>query len=344
MENKTQMGLLLLIIGMVLGIFSTLGGVAAGSLGSSSLSPGALIPGILGFFGFILLLIGWILMLVGRKDFGEKHAQFVIYSLVAIIIGVIIAIVGGIISAIGAIAGGFGNVDPETSIDYAAMARGIRSGLIFSSIGGIIITIGAVLLVYCLENELGKKVLFIALIVTIIVSIVTVIYLYSALEELADRLEKTPEDEQEDEFVEGFSEMNWINSLGIIGSLLLIIGFFIPYNRIKKGELKPIAPPPPAYGMPPYPAPYPYQPYPPHRPPYQQPYQPPYPPQQPQGYPEEIKTKPPEETAEQKSSSDEVVQPKAVIPEQVGIMKCMFCGTQIPEGSTTCPVCKKELL
>jgi hypothetical protein len=333
MENKTQMGLLLLIFGMVLTIFSTLGNAAAGSLSGSAVTPGVCIPAILSFFALILLFIGWLLMLLSRTEFGEEHAKFVIYSLIAFIIGFIIVIIGGVISAIGMISGGLGGIDPDANIDYVAMARGMKAGMMVSEVGGILFTIGAILLVFRLENDIGKKVLFLALIVSIIISIVAMIYISSALDELADRLEDTPEEDREEEFTEGLSAPSLIGGLDVIGLAILMIGYIIPYNRIKNGDLRPKTPPPPAYGMPPYPPSYPYQPYPPYQ---QPPYQPPYqPPQQPQATPEEM--------ARPEPSPRGAVQPMAVSPEPVGIKKCMFCASQIPAGSTTCPVCKKEL-
>lgn len=327
MENKTQMGLLLLIFGMVLTIFSTLGSAAAGSMGSSTVSPGVCIQALLSLFAIILLLIGWILMLLSRKEFGEEHAKFVIYSVIAFIFGVIIVIIGAVISAIGMITGGLGSVDPDTNIDYVAMARGMKAGMIVSEIGGIFFTIGAILLVFRLENDIGKKVLFLALIVSIIISIVAMIYISSALDELADKLEDTPEEDREKEFTEGLGESSLIGGLDVIGLAILMIGYIIPYNRIKNGDLRPITPP--TYGMPPYPPSYPYRPYPPYQ---QPPYQPPEQPQPPTG-----------EMAKPEPSPKGAVQPMVVTPEQVGIKKCIFCGSEIPAASTTCPVCKKEL-
>lgn len=352
MENKTEMGLLLIIFGMVLSIFSTIGSLASQGFEGSSLSPGIVIPIILTIFGLILMFAGLVLMLIGRKEFGGQHAQFVIYALVTLIIGVIIVIIGSVIITIATIAGGLGTIEPDTGPDYATMARAIVSGLIFSEVGGVVLTIGAILLVYSLENEIGRRILILALVASIIISIVTMIFVSSALEELAQRLEDTPEEEQEEEFNEGVAEIGVINGLDVIGMLILLIGFIIPYNRIKKGELKPMAPPPQPYGMPQYPPAYPYQPYPPYQQPYQPPpyqpppppYQPPprQPPQQPESYPGEVKLKSGEDMAPPEPSSAPV-QPKAVTPEEIRIKMCMFCGKEIPLQATICPVCKREL-
>ncbi len=334
MENKTEMGLLLIIFGMVLSIFSTLGSVSTGSLGSSSFSPGVIIAAIISFFGTILMLVGWILMLTGRREFGDEHGQSVIYSLIAFVIGFVVIIIGSVIMVIGAMSGVMmGGVEDE--IDYSQMAQGMTQGIIVMQVGQLIFLVGAILLVYKLENDIGRVVLYLALVVSIIVAIISTFILSSALNELMDTMENTPEEEWESEFEDFSRETSSISALGAIGTVLIMIGYIIPYNRIKKGELKPITPPPPAYGMPPYPPPYPYPgPYPPYQqPPYQQP---PYQPaQQPEGRPGD--------KAQPGPSPVGPVQPQVVSLEPVGIKNCPHCGTQIPIGSTTCPVCKKDL-
>ncbi|UCE39484.1 MAG: hypothetical protein JSW00_09770 [Thermoplasmata archaeon] len=332
MENKTQMGLLLIIIGMLLAIFSTLGSIAASSLGGSGLSPGALIPGILGFFAFILMLAGWILMITGRREFGDKHSQFVVYSIIALIIGFFIVIVGSMISAFAGISSGVENGEAEVTFDYIAMAKAMKTGMIISFVGSLLITIGSILLVYNLENDIGKKVLYIAFIVSIVVSIAVIIYTLPLLDDLAEKLEGTPEDDREDEFYEGIGDISLIEGLGVIGSVILLIGYFIPYNRIKKGELEPVPPPTDTQGMPPYPS-YPYQPYPPYQPS----------PGQPPGAPVEGEPKPDGEVTQPEPTPDGAVQPKAVTPEPIETKYCRFCGTQIPMESTVCPVCNKTL-
>ncbi|UCE73759.1 MAG: hypothetical protein JSV56_12135 [Methanomassiliicoccales archaeon] len=343
MENKTEMGLLLIIFGLILSIISTLGSVATGDFGGTSVSASAIIPAIFGFLAFILLLVGWILMMLGRKEFGEEHAQFTMYSLVAFIVGFIVVIIGGIIMAFGMMAGGLGSISTEETVDYPAMARGMMTGLIISQIGGIIFTLGAILLVFRLENEVGIKILYLALIVSIIIAIVSIILISSAVNDLANKLEETPEDQQEDEFLEGLSGLSYLNGIAIIGTLLLLIGYYIPYDRIKKGELKPVMLPTQPYGAPPYPAQYPYQPYLPYQPgpyqqpPYQQPYPPQYPPQQPPVTPPEGGTPPSQPPA------GVPVQPKEVPRETAEVISCRFCNTQIPKGSIVCPVCQKEL-
>jgi hypothetical protein len=276
MENKTEMGLLLLIIGMLISIFATLITVATGSGGGNELSSGSCLSSALGSFSLIFLFVGWVLMLSGRKDYGEKHSKFVMYSLVALVIGFIVVVISVVIIALSVISGGISTVGEEVVIDYPEAVSGMKTGLMVGQIGGIFVTLGAILLVYCLENDNGRIVLYLALAASIIVAIVAIIVVSSTLDNVADRLEDTPEDQHEDEFNEGLSDLRIIDALGTIGTVLLIIGFYIPYDRIKKGDLKRIPPPTQPYGMPPYPQ-QPYPQYPPSYPPPQYP-PPQYPP------------------------------------------------------------------
>ncbi len=327
MENKTEMGLLLIIIGTVLSLLSTLGTIAAGTTGA-----GAMV-GILGFLAGILVLVGVILMLVGRKEFGEDHHKFVKYAFVAFVLGIIIIIIGGILMVAGAISAALeAGVDSEEEIDYSLVAEGMTTGLIVIQVGGIIILIGEVLLVYKLENDTGRNILHLALVIGIIVSIVSTYLITQALNDFMDELDKTPEEDHEGVYEDFQQNTNVIGGLGLISSVLLLIGYIIPYQRIKKGELKPVTFPAGPYGQPPYPPPYPGT-YPPQYP--NQPYppypQPPYPP-----------TGPPPGEGGVAPSTEGTVQPKGVPPKQ-GISTCPYCGTQIPAGSTVCPVCYKNL-
>jgi len=106
MENKTEMGLLLLIIGMLISIFATLITAATSSGGGNELSSGSCLSSALGLFSLSFLLVGLVLMLSGRKDFGEKHSKFVMYSLAALVIGVIIVVVSIMIITVALLSGG----------------------------------------------------------------------------------------------------------------------------------------------------------------------------------------------------------------------------------------------
>jgi hypothetical protein len=337
MDNKTEMGLLLIIVGTGLSLLSALGNIAGGAAGV------ACIVSLLGFLALVLLLIGVILMFVGRKEFGEEHHKFVKYAFVAFLLGIIIIIIGSILMVAGAISAAMeAGVDSEEDIDYSLIAEGMTTGLIVIQLGGIVILIGEVLLVYKLEDDLGRNILHLALVIGIIVSIVSTYLISQTMSELMDELDKTPEEEHEEVFEDFSQRTNVIGGLGLITSALLLIGYIIPYQRIKRGELKPVTFPTGPYGQPPYPPPqYPYQQYP-EYPPTQQPYPPYQPPYPPTGPPPGEGGLPPEGGTPPGPSAEGAVQP-TVVPSEQGIATCPYCGTQIPAQSKVCPVCKKNL-
>ena len=82
MECHTKTGLLLIIIGSILGIVSNIAFSLAGNV--------ALALSALGGIGGLCSLIGIILLIVGRKEFGERHRKFVIYALILFILSIVI--------------------------------------------------------------------------------------------------------------------------------------------------------------------------------------------------------------------------------------------------------------
>ncbi len=328
MAKKTEQGLLMLLFGTMLLIFSTLVNIATPSGGGAGASGLACLSGVMGFFGYILILVGLVLMFSGRNEFGDKHKTFVTYGLVAIVIGIVIIIIGFAVIVIGALAGIDLTTDPSQDpvIDYSEMAQGMTTGIVITQIGGVVILIGEILLVFWLHNDMGKKLLYITLIVGIITTVITTFLISALLNDIMQVMEDTPENEQEDVFLDFSADTNRINAIGMIPSFLLLIAFYLPYDRIKKGELKPVAPPPPVY-PPGYVPGQPYQQYPPY------PQYPQYPPGQygpPPQQPPPMGAPPP-------------VHPPPVAPVATEVQRCAFCGSGIPKGLATCPACGKPV-
>lgn len=286
---------------------------------------GLCIGGLLMFIALILFLVGFISIYSGRNEFGEPHASFAYKAMIFIVVAVIINVAGGI---------------------AVSLIPGVVGGVASSVIGiitAILIALGVIFLIQELSDDSGKRMLRIAgmlyIIIAIISSILTILLFlsYGLYDISADQ--QAAEENLGSVIAVAMIPMA-IGALQLIPIVIFLLAYRKTYSRVKSREITPI--------LPAYPQPYPgmYPPgYPPAYAPQQPPYQPSpgYPPEQQPSAPTEAKPKPEEGKAPQEPSPGEVVQPKAVIPEQVGIMKCMFCGTQIPEGSTTCPVCKKEL-
>ena len=224
MENNTQKGLLILIMGISVGIIANI----SLFLLTDNL-PGVLtliLVAILGGIGGLLTLIGLILIVVGRREYGEKHSKFAIYAAVIFVLSIVIAAVFSImISMINFIS----NSPTNTNIILLQTP-------ITSTIGGLVY----LFLLYELEDKNGKIVLFLAFIATIIASILITVDVMSLYEELMSSIAAG-----ETSLTNTFNYISKISRTGIYGIIssgLLLIALILPYNRIKSGELVPTPP------------------------------------------------------------------------------------------------------
>ena len=222
----TKTGLLLLIIGSALAILSNiamyLSGVAALALSA------------VGGIGGLCSFIGIIILIIGRKEFGEKHSKFVIYALILYILGFLITtiiIAGATFSYVSqSMSGGGGDAGSLQIIFYIIPLASVLGGLAY------------VLLLYELENKIGRMVLFATFAVTIISSIVISLSMGSIFADTLGSIDFEDTDPSQtstltNEFTQKISS---IGIFGIANGILMIIAVYIPYNRINSGELVPI--------------------------------------------------------------------------------------------------------
>jgi hypothetical protein len=291
MKEYTKPGLLLIIIGILI------------SMGSTGLMAAGANAPCLGALAGLILLIGFILMFIGRKEFGERHAKFVVFALIAFIIGLVIVILGAVIIAIGTVSSAIAS---EGEIDYEALGRSMGTGFTIIVIGGIVFAIGEVLLVYDLESEIGKRLLVLAAIASIVASVAVLALITDKFGDFVRALEKTEEEQEMKRELQKFErESNAIQAFGLIGTFLFLIAYIIPYMRIARGELRAIVKPEGLYpGYPSYPPTQPYQ----QQPTYTSP-QPPY------------------------ETPLEPLRPE----------KCRYCNSDIPEGKAYCPRCGRDV-
>jgi MFS family permease len=238
MNGNTQKGLCFLIIGFIITmIYSVLNSI------SSFFTQDIMISIIIGFFGIvsfigsILILIGAILFLVGRKEFGEKHQNNIKKAVIVFCINIITVI--ALIAVISFITYSALITTTSSSI-MTSNAENITSPLIIITV--LISFITAVLgsLMYYfglieLENEIGKKILFAGIISSITISLVTSLIIAGMLGEIFD-LGLAGGNTSSLSFNQNVGR---IGILGIIPTLLFLYAMYIPYNRIKNGELIP---------------------------------------------------------------------------------------------------------
>ena len=187
-------------------------------------------------------------MFLGRKEYGEKHRKYVIIAGIIFLISIIFAVllVVGLVISMFSMAS---EIQFEQTVDLS-----------FFSYFFLIIPIGAFLnslfmffLLYNLEDDIGKKFLIsgiiIAMVVTIFLSFVTfqiandwIIYAEDSINEMIKdppHFSFTAESEIQDIFNRFTSDISSINLIGIIPNVFYLIAIYIPYKRIKSGELKP---------------------------------------------------------------------------------------------------------
>ncbi len=258
MDNNTEKGLKVLIIGLILSILDGFLTFFSNNLkGLEALVLNGL-SGIIGPISFILFIIGIILLFIGRKEFGDKHKKFVTWSLILFIISIIIAvflviyIVFSIFSAFSSVSTLDGDINTNFIKDL------FFNIILITVIAGIIDATYHLLMVHQLENKKGKTILYAAFIVTIITVLSVVIIVGPIVDELTNEINNEAnepdsvvwgedysssqtgamESDTSSQGIERFNtQLNLVSSLGIFGQMLFLFAFFIAYKRIKNGEL-----------------------------------------------------------------------------------------------------------
>ena len=234
MENYTKNGLMLIFIGLIIGIIaSVILGLYYYLVPIKDMSSFLATIGfaIIGAIGGLLTLIGGILFFIGRKEFGEKHRKFVINALIILIVGIVLSV---IVTGIGTFIALGSSIIEGSEIDFSALGPSILIATIISAITGGLAYIFAL---YELEDEKGRKILYIAFIVSIIVSVFIGYLSIGAIDEL---IETYPIESSSMDFLtsmEYTSSTTRLTVIGVISNILWAIAIYIPYKRIKNGEL-----------------------------------------------------------------------------------------------------------
>jgi MFS family permease len=238
MNCNTQKGLYFIIIGSIITmICSIITSISSFFTKDTAVSMITSIFGIVSFIGVILILIGAILFFMGRKEFGEKHHKniknvviiFVIaFIAVVLVIAVFIAII--IFSAITTIS----STNSNTSLTAPTSLLVMVVSIIGAVLGGLIYYFALLEL----EDKTGKIILYAGIVSSIAISIVTAFYLAGMLSELFSSISTSSSNFSALPFTQNIGK---IGILGIIPNLLYLCSFYIPYKRIKNGELVPVA-------------------------------------------------------------------------------------------------------
>lgn len=245
MKNNTKTGLLLVMIGLVFGVISDIVlyfiNFDVDDISEINNIYIAMAPALLFMImGGLILLIGGILMITGREDYGEKHSKFVIYAIVIFVINFFITIMLKGISTAMEPTMYFSFVKP-TLADYEPIILiTVISSVISAILGGLIY----VFLFFHLESYNGRILLFTAYAISVVVAIIVAIYSHAIFTKMIKDLltSGTVDSSTVSQAISQLSNMSKAAIFGSISAMLFIWAAYIPYKRIKTGELKPVLP------------------------------------------------------------------------------------------------------
>jgi hypothetical protein len=200
---------------------------------------------LIGIIGYLLIFIGVILVILGRKAFGAAHARNAVLSVVIFIVGVIVVAVVAIIAVLPSVAS---IITPGggVSLTPAFYASAQSAGLLGAIAGAIVIGMAEVLFTYALQAAKGRMFLWAAYGANLVLSVAAYVFLgpiYNAAVTQA-------------EYNSAYAQQNAFQLLNVIPALFFAVADYFAWSRISRGEVPerpggPIAPPPAT--PPPYP-------------------------------------------------------------------------------------------
>ncbi len=220
--DRTKTGVLLLLVGTLIGW----------------------IP-LVGVIGLILIFIGVIFVIIGRKAFGATHSRNVILSIVLFFIGIGISAAGGIVLA-GIFFAGFAGAPTQAAVQSA-----LTTYLIIGIVGSIISGLASILFIFALQNQTGRLLLFAAYGASIAIQIATFVLLSGTFAQILSSAfpggtyNATAAAAALANFT---SQASSLALLSVIPALLFAAADYIVWSRINRGEIPasamPGAPPP----------------------------------------------------------------------------------------------------
>ncbi len=146
--DRTKTGVLLLLIGSLLSWIS-----------------------LIQIVGYLLIFMGVILVVLGRRAFGPTHSRNVILSIVLFIVGIIVVIGVAVFAAVANLSGAIGP-GGTVNITPAFLASVASAALLGSIVAAFILGIAEVLFTYALQAQAGRLLLWLAYAANIVLSIV----------------------------------------------------------------------------------------------------------------------------------------------------------------------------
>ena len=203
------------------------------------------IPFGIGILGSLLLLIGAIFVILGRKAFGAGHSRNVVLAIVLFFVGVIGAIALALVFFAAIVAA---SVPGATPADVAnAFVNALNNLLIGVIVLSAIAGIASVLFTYALQQQIGKILLWAGYVANVAIGI-AVYAIISPLfaSAIAQATSGGTYDPGPLENVR--SQATALGILSVIPSLLFAAATYLAWSRVNRGEIPAPSVPP---GMPP---------------------------------------------------------------------------------------------
>ena len=234
--DRTKKGVLLLLIGSAIGWLP-----------------------VIGLLGGLLILVGAIFVILGRKAFGPAHRRNVVISIVLFFVGIVIAVVGAVVAALVAVAG----ISPSSSEAAltAVLSSAFTNILVIVVVGGLISGIASVFFTYALQTKEGRILLWAAYVANVVIQIAILIIVIPLVQAAAATIAHEIVTSQTVNTMEISNAVakaeGSLPLLGAISSLLYAAAYYLVWQRIVRREIPegpPGAPAPPGWpspGMPP---------------------------------------------------------------------------------------------
>lgn len=225
--DRTKTGLLLLLIGTLISWVPFVGGI-----------------------GGLIVLIGAILVILGRKAFGAVHARNVVISIVLFFVGIIILFVGGLVLGLSLATGFLGGTPSQASIEAA-----FNNALILLIAGSIVAGLGNVFFSYALQTQTGRMLLWAGYAASVVIQIAVFVVIRGTIAALLAAMFPGGTYDPAAAAVAVASFQAQVSGLGLLSaipSLLFAGAYYLAWTRVNKGEI-PASTPPPMSMTPPMP-------------------------------------------------------------------------------------------
>jgi hypothetical protein len=263
MKGYTKTGLLFLMIAVILMLGTALVSFSFYSSfqptdvqGQNFTSLFRLIPvAILGGLGGLFSLIGAVLILLGRKEYGEQHKKFITYALILFVIMIIATIIFAISIAATVFTWVVSGMNTgTTTLSVTAFKTFMTVTLISTLVMGILSGLLWVFALYQLENKKGRTILMGAYVFMVITATITVVGSISSIDTwisqgTLDAMFNQTSTSSSSMYSQLISSSPWTGTTGIVLVLcqmveyiLLFVALYIPYQRINRGELQAVLP------------------------------------------------------------------------------------------------------